>query len=51
MRTWVKGLIDRRGLNHANVALANKMARQAWVILAKQTDYHPLEVAGEATDG
>ncbi|MEQ8911610.1 MAG: IS110 family transposase [Pseudomonadales bacterium] len=51
MRTWVKDLIDRRGLNHANVALANKMARQAWVILAKQTDYRPLEVAGEAPDG
>lgn len=36
---WLRDLIERRGFNLACVALANKMARQAWVILNKQTDY------------
>jgi transposase len=30
---WVQALIERRGYNRATVALANKMARKAWVVL------------------
>jgi len=30
---WLSSLIERRGYNRATVALANKMARKAWVVL------------------
>lgn len=30
---WLNSLIERRGYNRATVALANKMARKAWVVL------------------
>lgn len=30
---WLKSLIEGRGYNRATVALANKMARKAWVVL------------------
>jgi transposase len=33
-RQWVHALIERRGTNRAVVALANKNARIAWVLLA-----------------
>ena len=36
---WLYKLIERRGLNKAAVALANKIARQAWVVLAKEEVY------------
>jgi transposase len=36
---WVRGLIDRRGKNKAAVALANKNARIAWVLLKTDTVY------------
>ena len=36
---WLKQLIDRRGIHRAIVALANKMARMAWVILNKGAQY------------
>ena len=32
---WLKQLIERRGINRATVALANKMARIAWALLAR----------------
>lgn len=32
---WVRGIIERRGVNKACVALANNMTRQAWVILSR----------------
>ena len=38
---WVQQLIARRGVNRAIVALANKLARQAWVLLAKEVAYVP----------
>jgi len=37
---WVRGIIERRGFNKACVALANKMTRQAWVILTRNETYH-----------
>ncbi len=38
---WLRQLIERRGVNRATVALANKMARMAWVILNKGARYQP----------
>ena len=36
---WINRLVSTRGFNKAVVALANKMARIGWVILAKKTIY------------
>lgn len=36
---WLKALIERRGFNKALVALANKTARIAWVLLARKECY------------
>jgi transposase len=36
---WINRLVSARGFNKAVVALANKMARIGWVILAKKTTY------------
>jgi transposase len=39
---WVQQLIARRGLHCATVALANKIARVAWVLLSHGVSYHPV---------
>lgn len=36
---WILRLVERRGHNKAVVALANKMARMGWAILAHKTTY------------
>jgi len=38
---WAQSLVERRGHNKACVAVANKMARIAWVIRAKGETYQP----------
>lgn len=38
---WAQGLLERRGHNKACVAIANKMARMAWVIMARGESYRP----------
>lgn len=38
---WIINLQMRRHANVAAVALANKMARMAWVIMARGEDYNP----------
>lgn len=38
---WAQALLARRGHNKACVAVANKMARMAWVIMAKGETYRP----------
>lgn len=38
---WAQALLARRGHNKACVAVANKLARIAWVILAKGEHYRP----------
>jgi transposase len=43
---WVKRLIERRGTNKAVVALANKNARIAWRLIAKEEEYNPALVVG-----
>ncbi len=37
--TWVNQLHQRRGFNRAVVALANKTARIAWALLARNEEY------------
>jgi transposase len=36
---WAKAVAERRGINKAAVALANKNARMIWAVLAKEEDY------------
>jgi len=36
---WAQSLLERRGHNKACVAVANKLARMAWVIMAKGESY------------
>jgi len=38
---WLKALVDRRGMNVAAVALANKNARILWALATKAEDYRP----------
>lgn len=38
---WLKALVGRAGFNKALVALANKTARIAWVLLTKNESYAP----------
>ena len=42
---WVNRVRAERGENKATVALANKMARIGWAILAHGTEYHPAQGA------
>ena len=42
---WAQAVLARRGHNRACVAIANKMARIAWVVMAKGERYRPAEVA------
>ena len=36
---WLKELLERRPLNVAIVALANKMARTAWALVAHEQEF------------
>lgn len=38
---WLKGLLDRRPANVVVVALAHKLARLAWALVAHQREYDP----------
>lgn len=38
---WAQGVLARRGHNKACVAVANKLARIAWVVMAKGETYQP----------
>lgn len=38
---WAQSLVERRGMNRAAVALANKNARIVWVLLARGEVYRP----------
>jgi len=38
---WIQSIKSRRGTNKAAVALANKLARIAWAMVVKNSDYQP----------
>lgn len=42
---WLKALIERRGVNCAAIALANKTVRTAYALLKNGTDYQPVQLA------
>ncbi len=42
---WAQAVLERRGHNRACVAVANKMARIAWVVMAKGERYRPAAAA------
>lgn len=39
LNVWVTRLVERRGINKATVALANKLTRIAWAMLARGEDF------------
>ena len=49
LSAWLKQLTARTHHNIAIVALANKLARMAWAVLAKNEVYRPPLLAGTAT--
>ena len=44
---WLAGLLERRPVNVAVVALANKLARIAWAVMARDEDYRMPAVSAE----
>lgn len=48
MARWLRALIARRGKNKAIVALANKLARIAWVVLARDQSFDPAKAFAAA---
>ena len=46
LSAWLAQLMARTHQNIAIVALANKLARMAWAVLAKNEIYRPLLLAG-----
>ena len=44
---WLKGLLERVHRNVAIVALANKLSRIAWAVLAHDRQYVAIQVAGD----
>lgn len=46
---WVRGLLERRPVRHVTVALANKMARIAWAVMARKEVYRAKGGATPAT--
>ncbi|KFD77634.1 hypothetical protein AML29_19575 [Escherichia coli] len=41
LRVWVNCIREKRGFNRAVVALANKLLRIAWAIIARNEMYFP----------
>lgn len=39
LNVWVTRLVERRGVNKATVALANKLSRIAWAVMVRGNDY------------
>jgi transposase len=48
---WLAGLLKRRPFNVAVVALANKLARIAWAVMARGEDYRKPEAAAQPAQG
>jgi transposase len=41
---WILGMVERIGLFKSAVALANKMCRIAWALLAKEEEFNPMKL-------
>lgn len=39
LSVWIKQLVERRGVNKGAVAIANRLARIAWILLHRNEDY------------
>jgi hypothetical protein len=46
---WTRGLLERRPVRLATVALANKMARIAWALMARKEVYRATGHAAAAS--
>jgi transposase len=44
---WVSGLLDRRPMNVATVAFANKCARIAWAMMLREEVYNPVRARAD----
>ena len=47
-RAWLEGLLAKKSARHASVALANKLARVVWAVLARGTTYRRDDVGAPA---
>lgn len=45
MATWIRTLIEKKPFRLVSVALANKLARIAWVLLTRKETYRPQQLA------
>lgn len=45
MATWLRDLLAKKPARVVSVALANKLARIAWVLLTRQETYRPYHLA------
>ncbi|MGQ2944414.1 hypothetical protein [Blastomonas fulva] len=41
MADWIRKLSEKKPFRVVSVALANKLARIAWVVLTRKEAYHP----------
>ena len=41
MADWIRKLSEKKPFRLVSVALANKLARIAWVVLTRKEAYHP----------
>lgn len=45
MAAWLRGLLEKKPVRVVSVALANKLARIAWVVLTRRETYRPYRLA------
>lgn len=45
MAAWIRTLLDKKLFGLVSVALANKLARIAWVLLTRKETYRPQQLA------
>lgn len=44
MANWIRKLMEKKPFRLVSVALANKLARIAWVVLTRKETYRPYEL-------
>lgn len=48
LANWARGLLAKKPFKLVAVALVNKIARIAWVIMARNTDFQPGQATGNS---